>query len=260
MSDTLPRTQLGTGAPLVVIPGLSGQRGVPARFRRWVQHREIIELSVEREVWSIHRRTGLEAGISVEQLAAEYADTLRELFDGPVDVVGVSTGGSIALQLAADHPELVRRLVLVSSAHRLSDRGRETQRRVAALLRQNRPRRAASVFLGATGATPPARAALRLLGLLAPRLVVGRDDQDLLATLDAEDSFDLTPRLPEMRTPTLVTGGGNDQFYGSEIFTGTQAALPQAHLELYPRSGHMGTLGNRPLARRVLRFLESTPA
>ena len=36
-----------------------------------------------------------------------------------VDVVGTSTGGSIAQQLAADHPETVRRLALLSTACRL---------------------------------------------------------------------------------------------------------------------------------------------
>ncbi|MEV4899445.1 LuxR C-terminal-related transcriptional regulator, partial [Nonomuraea sp. NPDC055795] len=35
-------------------------------------------------------------------------------FGGPVDVLGMSSGGSLALQLAADHPEAVRRVVRVS--------------------------------------------------------------------------------------------------------------------------------------------------
>jgi len=35
-----------------------------------------------------------------------------------VDVVGMSTGGSIAQQLAADHPATVRRLGLISTAGR----------------------------------------------------------------------------------------------------------------------------------------------
>ncbi len=253
---TLPHTRLGTGAPLVVVPGLSGRRGVPESFRRWMRWREIVELSSERDVWSIQRRVGLEPGISVRQLAAEYAATLRELFDGPVDVIGVSTGGSIALQLTADHPELVRRLVLVSAAHRLSDQGRDTQRRVAELLRAHQPRRAASVFLAATAGGWPSRAVFALVGLLAPRLVVGRDDTDLLATLDAEDTFNLASKLTTIDTRTLVTGGGHDHFYGDAMVE-IRTRMPRARLELVPRRGHMGTLGNRKLARRVLRFLDN---
>jgi pimeloyl-ACP methyl ester carboxylesterase len=44
-----------------------------------------------------------------------------------------STGGSPALQLAADGPELVSRLVVAGAAYRLSEHGREFQLRVAAL-------------------------------------------------------------------------------------------------------------------------------
>lgn len=252
----LPHVQRGSGAPLVVLPGLSGRTGAPKLIERWLEGREIGGLSSSRAVWRIHRRIGLEQGISVQDLAAEYAEALRNLFDEPVDVVGVSTGGSIALQLAADHPELVKRLVLVSAAYRLSDEGRETQRRVAALLRASRPRRAASVFLGATGATAVSRAMLTVIGLVFPRVVVGRNDLDLLVTLDAEDSFDLAPRLAAIETPTLVTGGGLDRFYSREMFEGTRAGMPRARLELSPRRGHLGAFGNRALGRQILRFLD----
>lgn len=192
----------------------------------------------------------------MHELAEEHAAMLLELFDEPVNVVGVSTGGSLALQLTADHPELVHRLVLVSSAHRLSDRGRATQRRLAALLRENRSRRAAALFLGNTGSNTFSRAVLAIAGWLAPRLVVGRDDSDLLVVLDAEDTFDLTSSLARIMTPTLVTGGQHDRFYTSALFTAAQAGLPNAQLEIYPRGGHIGTLANPALARRILRFLD----
>ena len=54
--------------------------------------------------------------------------------------MGVSTGGS-ALQPAADHPELVNRLVLVASACRLGPGGRSGQRRVLAALEHGDPAR-----------------------------------------------------------------------------------------------------------------------
>ena len=38
--------------------------------------------------------------------------------DGPVDVVGASYGGMVAMQLAALHPEHVRHLLVISAAHR----------------------------------------------------------------------------------------------------------------------------------------------
>lgn len=254
----LPHLRLGTGAPLVVLPGLSGRLGTPERLRKWMQRLEIADLSGTRSVWSIDRRSGLEPGISIADLAAEYAATIRTLFDGPVDIVGISTGGSIALQLAADYPELVQKLVLVSSAHRLSDHGRETQRTIAALLRENHPRRAASLFLATTGSTRFRHLLLAGAGLLAPRAIVGYRDPDLLAILDAEDSFDLESRLATMTVPTLVTGGANDRYYSAELFGTTSRAMQHASLTVYPRAGHIGTHRNPRLARDILRFL--TPA
>lgn len=250
-----PHLRLGTGAPLVVLPGLSGRLGSPAALRRWLRRQEIADLSGTRSVWSIDRRSGLEPGISIADLATEYAETIRDLFDVPVDIVGISTGGSIALQLAADYPELVRKLVLVSSAHRLSDHGRQTQRTIASLLRQNRPRRAASLFLATTGSTRLEHSLLAVAGLLVPRAIVGHRDPDLLAILDAEDSFDLESRLPAMTVPTLVTGGAHDRFYSAELFGRTSRGMQEASLTLYPKAGHMGTRGNPQLARDILRFL-----
>jgi pimeloyl-ACP methyl ester carboxylesterase len=42
------------------------------------------------------------------------ADDLAELLDGPVDLLGYSLGGEVALRMAIQHPALVRDLILVS--------------------------------------------------------------------------------------------------------------------------------------------------
>jgi pimeloyl-ACP methyl ester carboxylesterase len=222
-----------------------------------MQHQEIVELSGNRAVWSIDRRAGLETGITMSDLAAEYAQTIRGLFTEPIDIVGVSTGGGIALQLAVDYPELIHRLVLVSAAYRLSEFGRQVQRQIATALREGHPRRAAGLFLSNTGATPVRRALLAVAGRLAPRIVVGHEDADLLATLDAEDSFDLEARVSEIAARTLVAGGGNDRFYTAELFAQTAARIPNAKLTVYPGAGHVGTQGNRRLVRDILAFLET---
>ena len=51
-----------------------------------------------------------------------------QTFAGPVDLLGMSTGGSIAQQIAAQHPDVVRRLVLVSTGCRLGPRPSRVQR------------------------------------------------------------------------------------------------------------------------------------
>ncbi|MFQ6548242.1 alpha/beta fold hydrolase [Aestuariibius sp. 2305UL40-4] len=44
-----------------------------------------------------------------------YADVLRRTFDGPVRLVGHSTGGLVALQMARRHPDLVHDMALVGT-------------------------------------------------------------------------------------------------------------------------------------------------
>jgi pimeloyl-ACP methyl ester carboxylesterase len=53
-----------------------------------------------------------------EHSADDVAALLRTLDQGPVDVLGFSNGGNVALRLAMRHPSLVRRQVVVSAFYR----------------------------------------------------------------------------------------------------------------------------------------------
>lgn len=87
-------------------------------------------------------RPGLAAGATMVDLADDVAAAIRHECGGPVGVMGISTGGSIAQRLAIDHADLVRRLVLASTACRLSQHGRQAQQRLADLTAAGRPRQA----------------------------------------------------------------------------------------------------------------------
>ena len=66
-----------------------------------------------------HGRTGPgEQGASFEDSADGVAALLEELTVEPVDVLGFSSGGQVAMQLAVRHPMAVRRLVVASAPFR----------------------------------------------------------------------------------------------------------------------------------------------
>jgi pimeloyl-ACP methyl ester carboxylesterase len=81
------------------------------------------------------------------------------------------------------------------------------------------------------------------------------DPTDLLATIDAEDTFDPLPDLPRVAAPTLVIAGERDRFCGPDLFRRTAEAIPRARLRLYPGKGDLGPLAHRPAIQEIRHFL-----
>src|SRR5918997_2344413 len=255
----LPRLSFGDGPPLVVFPGLGMSNANPAGLQRWGELRLLAPLARAFTVHRVGRPVGLEPGTTMKDLANGYAGALGDEFGGPVDVLGISTGGSLALQLAADRPGLVRRLVGGGAAYRLSEHGRAFQRRVAQLSAAG-DRRGLSRMQAPDVADSPLgrRVAGCLLWLAGPLLIRRRwDPSDMIATIEAEDDFDLGGRLHEISAPTLIIGGGRDRFYPPGLFRETAGGIPNARLLLYEDRAHGGTFADRRFGRDVVAFLKA---
>jgi pimeloyl-ACP methyl ester carboxylesterase len=256
----LPYNRFGKGpGTLVVFQGMQFENrplsGLPARLFRNLYRR----LEARYTLYLLTRRPGLPEGYSLRDMSNDCAATIREELDGPVDVVGLSTGGLIAQHFAADHPDLVRRLVLHSSAHRLSDDARRLQERVRELALERRWRAAyATVFAAmAPRRGVMGRAAKVTAWLAAPfgGLLLGRpsDPSDLAVTYAASNAHEFADRLARIQAPTLVVGGARDPFYTPASFRETAEGIPNARLILYERMGHPAS--GRRFARDLLEFL-----
>lgn len=102
----------GQGEPLLLLHGGLGSIGMFGPV--------IPELARGRQVIGVdlhgHGRTALgDREISLVDMGEDMAAVLRELGYEQVDVMGYSMGGGVAFQLAVQHPERVRRLVMVSA-------------------------------------------------------------------------------------------------------------------------------------------------
>lgn len=94
-------------------------------------------------VYVLGRKSELPEGYTTRDMAEDYAAVIRDEFDGgPLDVMGMSYGGLIAQHLAADNPELIRRLVIAMSSYRFSDEGNRLDLRFAELLSEGKKRAA----------------------------------------------------------------------------------------------------------------------
>jgi len=258
----LPYNRFGRGSRVVVIfQGLLFENRPLTGPMASVMLRMYRFLGENHTTYIVTRKPGLPDGHSMQDMADDYATMIREEFGKAVDIIGVSTGGSIAQHFAALHPDLVRRLVIHSSAFRLRDEAKVVQMRVAELAHRHCWRGAYAALMGLS--LPRSFAARCLLsplvwfGSLFGGLFFGSptDPSDLVTTIEAEDEHDFEDRLGEIISPTLVVGGTKDPFYSVDLFRRTAEGIPNAKLVLYEGMGHPAS-GQR-FRRDVLAFLDA---
>ena len=104
----------GTGEPLLLLHGGMGQIEMfGPNLTKLAQSRQVIGVDLQG-----HGRTLLgEREISLVDIGNDMAGVLKKIGYDKVDVLGYSMGGGVAFRFAAEHPEMVRRLVLVSTPY-----------------------------------------------------------------------------------------------------------------------------------------------
>lgn len=170
------------------------------------------------------------------------------------DVLGISQGGMVAQYLAAEAPELVRRLVLVVTAGWANETVQETVGRWLLLAERGDYRR----LMRDTAERSYSQRYLRRYRLLLPLLgTIGRPRsyQRFLIQARACLGHDARGALGRIGCPALVVGGGRDQVVGAEAAGVLAEHLSQSRLWIYPELGHGLYEEAADLPARVLAFL-----
>lgn len=253
-ANGMPYRRFGSGPrPLLVMWGGPGN-DLPSGLVPFLKH-NWKPLLKDYTVYVVSRRSGLPLGYTTRQMADDLAETIRQEFQPPVDVMGISFGGMIVQHLGADHGELVRRLVIAMAAHTLSDRGRTLDSMYSR--HASRGEWGAAYAVSASG---PAQRALRhVVGSLSRPAVSPTFAQDVAVELVADLQHDALDRLGAIRVPTLVICGADDPYFSEDLVRRTAAAIPDARLILYPGQGH-DIIVSRRFGADVHAFLsQSTP-
>ena len=102
----------GKGEPLLLLHGGLGSTDMfKPIMPAFTEHRQVIAIDLQG-----HGRTELgKRKISLPDLGDDIAAVLTQLGYKNVDAMGYSFGGGVAFRLAVQHPEMVRRLALVSA-------------------------------------------------------------------------------------------------------------------------------------------------
>ncbi len=102
----------GTGEPLILLHGGVGAIQMFGEvLPSLAQNRRVVAVDLQ-----AHGRTAdIDRPLSFELMAGDIAALIKQLGIEEADVMGYSLGGGVALRTAIQHPEVVRKLVLVST-------------------------------------------------------------------------------------------------------------------------------------------------
>lgn len=203
----------GAGSPtLVLVHGYTGtRRDFEAHAAALADGRRVI--AVDHRGHGGSTNTGDGASYTLERLADDLAAWLEIAGGGaPVDVLGHSMGGMLALRVVLARPELVRSLILMDTAAE-SPGAFTLPPEVAPLIREHGLERMAALT--------PLRAEERLLQTLKGEDWLPANRRQRLSVMDPEAFLALFPlvfagpglvqRLGEISVPTTVIVGERDE-------------------------------------------------
>jgi pimeloyl-ACP methyl ester carboxylesterase len=260
---TLIRTfEGGEGPPLLLVHGYGGAAWNFSELAPLLTGRRLIIPDLPGHGGSTPLPAPTLSGFADVLAQILYAQTL----EGPLDVLGHSLGGVVALRLAERHPALVRRLVLaapagISSSTRLAEititlvgivkPGRIAGRRVSLVARSPRLRKV--VFGGFEVANPDSLTERAVHGFLRGPTM----HTDTLGAGRALVADDPRADLDRVRCPVLILWGARDKQVPLEDGFEYARRLG-APLRVIADCGHL-LIGERPdvCARAVLDFTQS---
>ncbi len=241
----------GSGQPLVL---LHGGVGAIEMFAPILPALAAGQRLIAVDLQAHGRTADIARPLRVELLADDVAALLRYLGIDRADLMGYSLGGAVALQTAIRHPQVVRKLVVVSSPFKRSGWYPE----ILAGMEQ----------MGPEAAEPMKQTPLyQLYAAVAPR---PQDWPVLLAKVGeaVKVDYDWSREVAALRMPVLIVAGDADavrtahlvEFFallgGGQRDAGWDGSgRPQGELAILPGATHYDIFSRPELASTALQFL-----
>jgi pimeloyl-ACP methyl ester carboxylesterase len=211
----------GQGEPLVLILGLAST----IAENRWL----IDSLAKKYKVLTFDNRgAGLtdkpDTPYSIEMMANDTACLMKELNFSQADIIGISMGGRVALELVLKYPEMINKLILVSTSAKVV----HTWRRY-------------------------------FIFNILHRLSLFKDSQPHYAfvrQMEASGSYNAAGRLSEINVPTLILHGKSDRIAQYYLATEMHDGITDSKMVTF-KGGHLFFMlgGRRPFLEAVTAFL-----
>jgi pimeloyl-ACP methyl ester carboxylesterase len=242
----------GAGRPVVLLHGgLGAIEMFGPNLAALAKHYRVIGVDLQG-----HGRTAdIDRPIRPELMADDIAALIKHLELGSADLVGYSLGGGVAFHTTVRHPDVVRKLVMISTPLRRDAFYPE--------------------ILGQQGEVTPAAAEAmkqtpmyQLYASLAPRpedwaRLLGKIGQSM------KEDFDFTSEVAKIQVPTMIAAGDADIFppaHAVEVFGllggGKRdggwdgSGRPTSRLAILPGLTHYTIFSAPALAATVMPFLD----
>ncbi len=259
--EGLPYARMGTKSDIIFnLEALSFNQEPPSGFMLKQFIKASKPFTDDYTVYLVGRRPNLPDNYLFDQMADDYAVMIRREFDRPVVVMGTSTGGQLAQYLAANHPDLVQKLVIISAAYRLSEKGVEIERSAAECFAQGKYAKALAVIIELIHPPGLKRAFTKFFIRLLGKWFIGKVEypNDFVVEVRADREMNFKDRLAEISAPTLLLSGESDIGYTAEDVRATAEGIPDAELILYEGYGHNLAMANsKQVTHDILKFLKS---
>ena len=201
--------------------------------------------------------------VTMEQHADDLAALLDELnVNERVVLCGLSMGGYIAWQFQQKFPERLRALILCDT-RAIADTpdGVENRRRLAKMVVENGSAAVASVMLPNLFSPATADRDQSAIDELQQTIAATSPQGIAASSLGMAERPDVTPLLPNIKTPSLLIVGEDDGISTPKEMRGIAAAMPNAAIFEVPNAGHMSPLENPVAVNLVIRqFLDDLPS
>ena len=228
----------GQGAPLVFVHGAASDH------RTWRPQIDGLAGEFTVVAWDepgAGSSGDVPAGFSLEDYATALASVIESLALGPTPVAGLSWGGTVALELYRNRPELVAALILADSyAGWSGSLPREEVEARVALAKEMlaAPDDEFNPELPGLFAGDPPEKFVPLLEEIggAVRKESLRTQLQAMATADQRDL------LPHVNVPTLLIWGELDVRSPLRVAHELERAIPDTRLVVIPGSGHVSNL------------------
>ena len=158
-----------------------------------------------------------------------------------VNVVGNSLGGAIAAELAIRHPQIVKSLILINSAHdpNIIKLKLRPFKKLIPIIAPMVNKHSLRYYMGQLYGTTMPLTAKDIVMYLAPYRSKNLDRH--FAFYESFDSLlgkGLAERMKKIKAPILIIWGKNDKIIPLRFGTSLHKTLPESDLRIHPTAGH----------------------